>query len=409
MKKIYFESLGCPKSRIETEMAMGLLGSKGYIIINTPENSDIIFLTTCSFITGAKNETIERYKKLKKYRKKIIFFGCFVDEKRKILFNDKNTIFIGTSSLNKIPEIIGKKQKISTGRKNYIHNLPRFISTYPYSYLKISEGCSNKCTYCIIPYIRGPYRERNINDILNEAEQIISMGIKELIIVSQDTARHSKLNIILSELNRIKKKFWIRLMYLHPAHIKDNLINLVKNNEKILPYLEIPVQHISDKILKKMNRSISSYKIYKLIEKIRKKIPEIALRTTIITGFPEETEEDFKKIKKFLKEIEFDYVGVFKYSPQEKSKAYSFKNQIPEKIKELREKELIYIQSRIMDKKLKKRIGKKTEILSETKTSGRAWFQAPEIDGIVRFSKPKIPGRFYTLKIKEVNRYNLKI
>ena len=184
--KIYFESLGCPKARVETEMAMGILALNNHVITNSIRDADLIFLTTCSFIDDAKKETLKRYKELRKYKKKIIFFGCFVDEEKRKIFDDKNTLFIGTSKLDSISELINKNNGIFCGTKNYIHSFPRILSTFPYSYIKVSEGCSNRCSYCIIPYIRGDYRERNIKEIIDEAKGILSLGIKEIILISQD-------------------------------------------------------------------------------------------------------------------------------------------------------------------------------------------------------------------------------
>ncbi|MCM8810699.1 MAG: 30S ribosomal protein S12 methylthiotransferase RimO, partial [Candidatus Omnitrophica bacterium] len=298
----------------------------------------------------------------------------------------------------------------------YIKEYPRLITTFPYAYIKISDGCNNFCSYCLIPKLRGKLRSRKIIDILKEAEQIEKLGFKEIIIIAQDTTNYGKdlddgadLVNLLDKLEKLNFE-WIRVMYMHPGHIKEELIEKIGNSKKICKYFDIPMQHISPEVLKKMNRPVIDYK--ELIDKIRKKIPSAAIRTNFIVGFPGETERDFKKLLKFIEEVKIDRVGFFKYSRERGTVAYNIKQQISEKEKEKRLSILIEKQKEISKENLKKYIGKKLKILIEREKNGifigRTEYDAPEIDGVVYIKGKDFKiGEFYNLKIKSADFYDL--
>ena len=424
-----FVSLGCSKNLIDTEVVIGKFKEHKFNIINDPKKADIIVINTCGFIESAKVEAINTILEMAEYKDKnckyLVVIGCLVQRYYKDLIKSLPEVdcFIKIdeydSFWNKIVELIEKdkdKNKIkkyeraiksdNSKETKSIKKLPMFaekeylvreISTGSnYAYLKIGEGCSNMCTYCAIPYIRGLFVSRPMEDILEEANMLAKKGIKEIIVIAQDTTKYgidlygeSKLAELLSELSKIKEFKWIRFLYSYPEGITDELIKVVKENDKICKYFDIPIQHISNEILKKMNRKTTKENIEKLIAKIRKEIPEVVLRTSLIVGFPGETKETFEELYRFIDKIKFDKLGVFSYSKEEGTPASKMKNQIHYKTKQFRLNKIMSLQQIISRENLEKNIGKNIEVLVENISFdkkyliGRTKNDVPEEDGVV--------------------------
>ena len=374
-----FISLGCSKNLIDTEVAIGLFKDNNYKIVNNPEEADILVINTCGFIESAKEEAINTILEMAEYKKRrckyLIVMGCLVqryyDDLIKAL--PEVDLFIKIDEYNqlwnKIEDLIKRdiveKSKIKTSTKiseikplpmpTYNEFMERVVTTGKnYAYLKIGEGCSNKCTYCAIPYIRGPFVSRKMEEILDEAEMLAKKGIKELIVIAQDTTKYgldiygeSKLAELLEKLSKIKGIEWIRFLYSYPEGITDKLIEIVANNDKIAKYFDIPIQHISDPILKKMNRKTSKENIIKILEKIRNKIPNVTLRTSLIVGFPGETKENFEELLEFVKDTKFDKLGTFMYSKEEGTPAAKLPNQIHGNTKKARYNKIMEAQQEI--------------------------------------------------------------
>ncbi len=424
-----FVSLGCSKNLIDTEVVIGKFKEHKFNIINDPKKADIIVINTCGFIESAKVEAINTILEMAEYKDKnckyLVVIGCLVQRYYKDLIKSLPEVdcFIKIdeydSFWNKIVELIEKdkdKNKIkkyeraiksdNSKETKSIKKLPMFaekeylvreISTGSnYAYLKIGEGCSNMCTYCAIPYIRGLFVSRPMEDILEEANMLAKKGIKEIIVIAQDTTKYgidlygeSKLAELLSELSKIKEFKWIRFLYSYPEGITDELIKVVKENDKICKYFDIPIQHISNEILKKMNRKTTKENIEKLIAKIRKEIPEVVLRTSLIVGFPGETKETFEELYRFIDKIKFDKLGAFSYSKEEGTPASKMKNQIHYKTKQFRLNKIMSLQQIISRENLEKNIGKSIEVLVENISFdkkyliGRTKNDVPEEDGVV--------------------------
>lgn len=385
MKKATVIYLGCPKNLVLSENLLGILNSSGYEL-TIPEDAEIAFLLSCGFINEAKKETIENLKYLiklknRKILKKIIFTGCmagFYGEMLKNEFPQLDEIILP----EKIGNFINKESK-------------RIISTSGYAYLKVAEGCDHKCSFCIIPLLTGNYRSRKLEEIIKEAKEIENCNTKEIILIAQDLTQYGKdlygKRMLVHLLNEILEKTsfdWIRMLYLNPEDFPSELINLIKDNERILPYFDLPFQHASKNILKKMERGGSFNSFLNLINRIRKQIPDSTIRSAFIVGFPGETKEDFEILKKFLIEAELDRVGFFVYSDEPECKAFNLENKVAKKVAKERVKELAKLQKEISFKKNKKLIGKKLEFLLEKKYGSNGWgrlkSQAPEIDGYVK-------------------------
>lgn len=419
--KVHFISLGCPKNLVDTEKLIALTLLEGFTITNSIKEADIVVINTCGFIRDAVKESEENIKEVINEGKKVIIFGCLAQRQRDKLLKFKNVKgIVGVCGFEEVLKILkGKKEGVLKINENPFYDLkelPRFITTYPYAYIKISDGCNNFCSYCLIPKLRGNLRSRKIKDILKEAENIEKMGFKEIILIAQDTTNYgADLNDgtdLIKLLNEIEKfNFeWIRIMYMHPAHINDGLIEKISESKKICKYFDIPFQHISPKILEKMNRPVFDYR--KLIEKIRKKIKNVAIRTNFIVGFPGEDDKNFEELLRFIEEVKIDRVGFFKYSREKGTEAYKFKNQIDEKIKEERLQILIEKQREISGENLKKFVGKEIKVLIEKKEKeyfvGRTEFDAPEIDGLVYIKNKNLKiGNFYKIKITDSSFYDL--
>ncbi|HNS31376.1 MAG TPA: 30S ribosomal protein S12 methylthiotransferase RimO [bacterium] len=406
MEKIFLLSLGCPKNLVDSENILALLGEKQYIITDSPDEADIIIVNTCAFLKAAVRESktaIKEFTDKKKYKAaKVIVCGCLVQRFGEKLFDMHGIDAIaGAGSPQKVVEAVekaGKNSRVACftpvpDTKDI--NAPRMLSTYPYAYIKISEGCNNLCSYCLIPKLRGRLRSRNEDDIFEEAESLFGMGIKELILIAQDTAgygsdsgRKNGLEKLLDRLAKISFP-WIRLMYAHPAHINEGLLQVISENRNICRYLDIPLQHIHPEILKKMNRPLIDYG--KLVDTIRKSVPDIRLRTTFIVGFPGETDGHFKRLLEFVRAKQFDRLGVFRYSKEKGTDAYAMSEHVREEIKLEREKLVMEEQKKISEKALSKLAGKEIEALVEGMErnfyAGRTQFDAPEIDGKIYFKK----------------------
>lgn len=446
-----FISLGCSKNLIDTEVAIGLFKENHYKIVNKPEDADILVVNTCGFIESAKEEAINTILEMAEYKKQrckyLIAMGCLVqryyDDLVKAL--PEVDLFIKIDEYNKLWEKIEdlikrdivEKAKTKTSTKiseirplpmpTYDEFLNRVVTTGKnYAYLKIGEGCSNKCTYCAIPYIRGPFVSRKMEDILEEAEKLASEGIKEIIVIAQDTTKYgediygkSRLAELLQEISKIDGIELIRFLYSYPEGITDELIDTVANNPKIAKYFDIPIQHISNAVLKRMNRKTSKEKIENLLEKIRNKIPNVTLRTSLIVGFPGETEEQFGELLEFVKKAKFDKLGTFMYSKEEGTPAAKLPEQIHGNTKKARYNKIMKVQKQISLEKQENKIGKTYKVLVEDISFdgkyfvGRTMQDVPEEDGLVyikdaqNYKQEDILNHFIECRIEEVSEYDL--
>ena len=446
-----FVHLGCSKNLIDTELTIGKFKNNNFKIVNDEEKADIIVINTCGFIDSAKEEAINTILEMAKYKEKrcryLIVMGCLVQRYYEDLIKllPEVDLFIKIDEYDylwdKIEDLLKRnivqKSKTKTSKKiTEIPSMPMFkqeefldriITTGKnFAYLKIGEGCSNKCTYCAIPYIRGPFVSRKEEDIIEEAKQLSKQGIRELIIIAQDTTKYgidiygeSKLADLLGKLTKIDGIKWIRFLYSYPEGITDELIDVVSKNKKIANYFDIPIQHISDDILKRMNRKATKKNIIKLIEKIRNKIPDVTLRTSLIVGFPGESKEDFEELLEFVKTTKFDKLGVFKYSKEDGTPAEKLPNQIHGNTKKSRYNKIMSEQQQISRECLENKIGNTYEVLIEDMSFdkkyyiGRTMQDVPEIDGLVYIKnqnigkEDEIINQFKKCKITEVSNYDL--
>lgn len=421
-KKIGFISLGCDKNRVDLEKMIFNIKSAGFEVVNDPEKANIILVNTCSFLESSRLESVENIIEMGNYKsknlEKLIVTGCLNELK----ISDLNTslpevdAFVNVKDNDKIVSTIFNLYNL-----NYSVDVKsgRILTTPShYAYIKISEGCNNFCSYCLIPYIRGRYVSRPIEDILTEAKSLASNGVKELILVAQDVTKYGvdiynkkSLVELLNKLSQIDGIEWIRLLYCYPEEIDDNLISEIKNNSKIVKYLDIPLQHVSNKILKSMNRKSKKENIEKLFTKLKTEIPSISLRTTFILGYPDESSEDFEEIIDFIKKYKINNVGFFKYSREEGTRAYNFENQIDEEIKQERLDIISQVQYDIQNKILDNYIGKVLDVIIDESNAdysvGRYYGQAPLIDGVVIINEKLTVGEFYKIKIIDKSEYDL--
>ncbi len=429
-------SLGCSKNLVDSENMLGILEKKGYKVTDYADKADYIIINTCSFINDAQQESVNAIlsaadiKNNINKKAKIIVTGCLSQRFGEELSKEipEVDIVIGTAGFEKINEYIeeyemNKKLLIdTTSQLDIDKSLPRNTLTEPwYAYLKIAEGCSNNCTYCVIPKLRGPFKSRRIESVVEEAKTLSSSGAKEIIIIAQDTSKYGidiygerKLHEVIQKISEIESIRWIRIHYLYPEDIYDELINEFKNNEKLLKYFDIPMQHINDRILKRMNRNTNKEQITSLIQKIRREVKDAVIRTSLITGFPGETRDEHEELKDFLKEYKLDRVGIFKYSREEHTPAYKLPGQIDEDIKELRLNELMEIQQKISYENNVSKIGKTYEVLIEEKDVeniyvGRTYMDSIEIDGCVYVTSDEelTLGNIYKVKINDALEYDL--
>jgi ribosomal protein S12 methylthiotransferase len=422
MAKINITTLGCPKNQVDSEHLEKAFASEGFIPAANPEDADIVLVNTCGFIKDAKEESIEEILKLSRLKeegKKIIVFGCLAKRyKDELLKNipEMDAIF----GVGEEERIIAYCKDLAKGyRQKTVGDIKTPIAA-SYAYLKIADGCDKKCTFCVIPSIRGRFRSIKHDEILKEAEEHIKKGVKELILVAQDITNYGKesekynLVSLLKELAAIRGDFYIRLLYLYPTQITGELLRYIAGEPKIQKYLDIPLQHSEDKILRLMGRRGTRKEYIKLIRNIRKTIPGVALRTTFIVGFPGETEEDFNGLVDFIEEIRFDRLGVFKYSKEEGTAAAKLKGQVPERIKDRRLDEIMLRQAAISLEKNKELIGRRYKaIVNETDGDtafARLYSHAPEIDGVVIIENRDgiKPCDIVNVEIVEAYDYDLK-
>ena len=433
--KIGFVSLGCSKNLVDTEVMLKILADKGYEITPDDTEADIIVVNTCGFIQSAKEEAIENILDvawLKKNRslRGIIATGCLVERYREEIFTEMPEVdaLLGTGSYHKIGEAVdavarGEKYASFEDKEKAPLGGERVLTTPDYTaYLKIAEGCDNRCTYCAIPLIRGKMRSRTIEDIVAEAKELESIGVKELNLIAQDTSRYGldlygeyKLHTLVQKITEETKIPWIRLLYLYPDKITDELIAEIRDNDRVCKYVDLPIQHISDKVLAAMNRHGDGGMIREVVQKIRREIPEVTLRTTAIVGFPGESEEDFTELCEFIKEAKFDRFGAFTYSPEEGTAAAEMEDQIDEQVKQDRYDTLMQVQLAVSEEKLAASVGGRIEVLCEGYDAaagvhfGRSRADAPDVDGKVYFTAPKKirAGRFVEVEITEAMDYDL--
>jgi ribosomal protein S12 methylthiotransferase len=420
--KIYIESLGCSKNLVDSEVMLGLLSEGGCEIVDLPEKAEIIIINTCSFVEDAVKEAIETIYSLAREKDEgvcqfLIVCGCLPQRYGRELLKEMPEVdlFLGTGEFQNISSHIDKmingqlseRMLNSSGTFLMDDKIPRaLMSPGSSSYIKIAEGCSHKCTYCTIPSIRGEYQQRTQTSVLNEANQLAEQGIEEINLVAQDTSRFKGLPVLLKKMAKIDGLKWIRLLYCHPLNMSDDLIKVIAAEKKVCKYIDIPLQHISDSVLKRMGRRINREQTEKLILKMKDNIPDIALRTTMIVGFPGETDKDFMELMQFVKETQFDSLGAFIYSDEEGTPATRLKGKVDAKVKKARFKELMRLQAGISRKKNSARKGKELEVLVDGISvnekyllQGRAEFQAPEVDGVVYLTDNVPIGSFVKVKI----------
>lgn len=424
-----FIHLGCSKNLVDTEMTIGLFKNNEYKIVNNPEDADILVINTCGFILSAQEEAINTILEMAEYKKKrckyLIVMGCLVQRFKEELEKEipEVDLWIKYDSYNTIWEQIEKVIKPEITKVKNLNFLDRTITTGEnFAYLRIAEGCSNFCTYCAIPKIRGKFISRSMEDVLQEAEKLAKEGYQELIVIAQDTTKYGIdiygkpcLAQLLEKLCKIDGIKWIRFLYSYPETITDELIEVVKKEDKICKYFDIPIQHISDSVLKRMNRKSNGESIRKVIKKLRKEIPNVIIRTTVMVGFPGETKEDFEELYNFIKEVKFDRLGAFSYSKEEGTPAEKLPNQIHTNTKKSRYNKIMSLQQQIAIEKQKELIGKELQVLVETKTFdgkyyvGRSYMDVPDIDGLIYIEMidEALEGKFVKCEIISTNNYDL--
>ncbi len=442
--KVGFISLGCSKNLVDTEMMIGLFKDKNFEIVNNAEEANIIIINTCGFIESAKEEAINTILEMAEYKKKnckfLIVTGCLIERYKNELIKEMPEVdlFIKFSEYESFwkqiekliknktqkEKLIENKKEVQKQNKNNLDFLNRTITTGPnYAYIRIAEGCNNFCTFCAIPYIRGRFTSRKEEDILNEVKSLVKKGIREFIIIAQDTTKYGvdlygepKLAELLHKISKIKGVEWIRFLYSYPESITNELIQEIKTNSKICKYLDIPMQHISDNILKKMNRKTTKKSTKELITKLRKEIPEIIIRSTLMVGFPGETEKDFEELYEFVKWAKFDKLGCFTYSKEEGTGAALMKNQVHPSTKKARYNKIMCMQQEISKDNLKKFIGKEFKVLiedaivtdnNELYFVGRTYMDVPEIDGYIYLKGEAEINTFVNCKVTDISKYDL--
>ena len=444
MNKVGFISLGCPKNLVDSEVMMGQLQQNGYQITADADDADTVVVNTCGFIESAKQESIEAILEAARLKtdgkaKRLIVAGCLVERYRDELKAEMPEVdaFIGTSQINEILRVCDPQTStrslpvIPLGNQSatYLYNesTPRLLATPShYAYIKIAEGCDRPCAFCFIPQMRGHFRSRRLGSIVAEAHQLAEEGVKELILVAQDSSRYGEdlgkqdaLAHLLRELCHTDSIEWVRVMYTYPTHISDGFLDVLAEEPRAVKYLDMPLQHASQNILRLMKRGGNRASLERLIERVRKCVPGIAVRTTFITGFPGETEEDFKELMTFVKNVEFDRVGVFAYSDEEGTPAFELPNKVPGKIANLRRDRLMNAQAKISRLKNAARVGKTIRVLFEGESNesellwqGRMETQAPDIDGCVLINDaPEAlvpqPGELVDVLIESAHEYDL--
>ena len=434
--KILFISLGCDKNLVDTEVMLGMLASRGYEMTNEEQEADIIVINTCCFIHDAKEESIQNILEMAEYKKNgsakaLIVTGCMAERYRQEILDEIPEVdeVLGTTAYDRILDAVDAalagQHEVMTADLDALP-LPetkRLVTTGGhFAYLKIAEGCDKHCTYCIIPKIRGNFRSVPMERLIKEAEELADQGVKELILVAQETTLYGKdlygeksLPKLLRELCKISGIRWIRILYCYPEEITDELIQVMKEEPKICHYLDLPIQHANDTILKRMGRRTSKQELIDIVQKLRKEIPDICLRTTLITGFPGETQEQHEEVMEFIDTLEFDRLGAFTYSPEEDTPAATFEDQIDEEVKEDRQADIMELQQEIAFDKAEDRIGREVLVMIEGKVAdenayvGRTYRDAPNVDGLIFINTDVelISGDFAKVKVTGALDYDL--
>lgn len=434
--KILFISLGCDKNLVDTEVMLGMLASRGYEMTNDEQEADIIVINTCCFIHDAKEESIQNILEMAEYKKNgsakaLIVTGCMAERYRQEILDEIPEVdeVLGTTAYDRILDAVDAalagQHEVMTADLDALP-LPetkRLVTTGGhFAYLKIAEGCDKHCTYCIIPKIRGNFRSVPMERLLKEAQDLAEQGVKELILVAQETTLYGKdlygeksLPKLLRELCKISGIRWIRILYCYPEEITDELIQVMKEEPKICHYLDLPIQHANDTILKRMGRRTSKQELIDIVQKLRKEIPDICLRTTLITGFPGETQEQHEEVMEFIDTLEFDRLGAFTYSPEEDTPAATFEDQIDEEVKEDRQADIMELQQEIAFDKAEAMIGREVLVMIEGKVAdenayvGRTYRDAPNVDGLIFINTDVelISGDFAKVKVTGALDYDL--
>lgn len=434
--KLLFISLGCDKNLADTEVMLGLLASRGYQMTDDEEKADIIVINTCCFIHDAKEESIQNILEMAEYKKSgnvkaLIVTGCLAERYRQEIMDEIPEVdeVLGTTAYDRILDAV---DEALAGRHSVmlsdINALPlpdtkRIVTTGGhYAYLKIAEGCDKHCTYCIIPKVRGRFRSVPMERLVKEAEELADQGVKELILVAQETTLYGIdlygekcLHILAEKLCRISGLRWIRILYCYPEEVTDDLIRVMKTEPKICHYLDLPIQHASDDVLKRMGRRTSKQELKDIVGKLRREIPDICLRTTLITGFPGETQEQHEELMEFIDEMEFDRLGVFTYSPEEDTPAAEMPEQIDEEVKLDRQAELLELQQDIVFEKEQDMTGREMTVMIEGKVAdenayvGRTYRDAPNVDGLIFINTEEelMSGDFARVKVTGASEYDL--
>lgn len=434
--KILFISLGCDKNLVDSEVMLGMLTSKGYEITDDENEADVVVVNTCCFIGDAKEESIHNILEMAELRKAggikaLIVTGCLAQRYKEEVQTEIPEVdaIIGTTAIDAIVETLEDvlagqgHNHIEDINRTPVYDKSRIVTTGGhYAYLKIAEGCDKRCSYCIIPKVRGNYRSIPMESLLAEARKLVEFGAKELILVAQETTLYGKdlygeksLPRLLHELCKIDGLYWIRILYCYPEEITDELIETIRTEEKVCHYLDIPIQHASDNILKRMGRRTNQAELRDMIARLRERIPDICLRTTLITGFPGETQEDHEELMAFVDEMEFDRLGVFTYSAEEDTPAAEFEDQIEEEIKKDRQAEIMELQQEIAFEKAENAVGRTVLAMIEGKLSdenayaARTYMDAPNVDGLVfvQTSRELMTGDFVKVKITGSYEYDL--
>jgi len=424
--RVGIKVLGCPKNEADCEILAGVLREGGHEIVFDVKDADVVVLDTCAFIEDAKRESIDEIFSFidakDQYSYKLVVKGCLVQRYYEELKKEIPEVdqWIGVVDPEEIANALEKGTDLVPNRPETVYRYRKRIDLEerPYAYVKISDGCDRGCTFCSIPSFKGSLRSRSIEDITREVEDLLKEGKKEIILVAQDTTsygidlyRKQALPDLLRRLNSLNGEFWIRVMYLHPDHLTEEIISAMLELDKVVKYFDVPVQHGSDKILKLMGRTKSSEELKKMLSSIRERFPDAVLRTSIIVGFPGETEEDFEELKQFVEEIQFDKLGAFVYSDEEGTVAFNLKEKVDPEVAKRRQEELLLLQAEISNSRLDRFVGKKLKFLVEGKEGkflvGRTWTEAPEVDGVVFVrGKGKI-GDFLEVVIKEHDEYDM--
>ena len=440
--KLFCVSLGCDKNLVDTEKMLGVAGGLGVSFTDDETEADAILINTCCFIGDAKEESVNTILEMARYKEEgkcraLIVAGCLAQRYKQEIIDEIPEVdaILGTTSYEEIGNVLtrlfGEEKEKKEEHISCFHDLKELPETAKkrvmttgghYAFLKIAEGCDKRCSYCIIPYLRGPYRSVPMEQLLAEARELAENGVRELILVAQETTLYGKdlygektLPKLLHELAQIPGIYWIRIQYCYPEEITDELIQTIKTEEKVCHYLDIPIQHASDRILKRMGRRTHKAELKERIGALRRGIPDIALRTTFICGFPGETEEDHEELMEFVDEMEFERVGVFTYSAEEDTPAYSYPDQIPEEVKEERRADVMELQQEIAFEHCENMVGKVLDVMIEGKVAdepayvGRTYMDAPNVDGLIFVNADEMlmSGDFVRVKVTGANEYDL--